>query len=332
MNIELLRLFVRVAELGSLTKAASVLNMVQPVISRNISNLESEIGGRLFNRTGRGVELAELGQQFLSRASALVQEFDRLAEDMRTFNQSPSGCVRLGTLTSFALHVFPPLLRQIQAELPNVTPILSIGPIGRVYQWLDEGRIDLALNLADDDLALPDRRKIGRLDAYLLGRADDPLMNRATIDFDQLHDLPLIVSSTVSSIHTRLESLAQAHRIRLNKAVKVDSFHLQFQLASQGVGYAISTPQAIVGNSDRLGLRAVRIVRPSIERTVVLGTSPRHAPSLAVQRVAAMITSITQDLIQSGEWNTLHESPLDTRDALAWTKDAAPADASLAPN
>ena len=111
MDLERLRLFVRVAELGSLTKAASALNMVQPVISRRIVGLERTVGGQLFQRTGRGVVLSPLGRMLLPRARDLLQEADELLEDARAANNEPAGEVRVGLLKSLAVPLVANLLQ-----------------------------------------------------------------------------------------------------------------------------------------------------------------------------------------------------------------------------
>src|SRR5262245_61791748 len=89
-------LFVKVTELGSLTHAASVLNMPQAVISRQIGVLERECGARLFRRTGRGVVLTDFGQQIFPRVKALIAQADQLSDDIRSSNGQPLGDVRLG--------------------------------------------------------------------------------------------------------------------------------------------------------------------------------------------------------------------------------------------
>lgn len=91
-------LFIKVAKLGSLTQAATALDVPQSVISRHISQLEMQCGVRLFNRTGRGVTLTEFGRQLLPRVEALANEADDLADVIRTSGGVPVGEVMVGLL------------------------------------------------------------------------------------------------------------------------------------------------------------------------------------------------------------------------------------------
>jgi Transcriptional regulator len=90
--------FVRVADLGSLSKAAIALDMPQSLVSRNIALLEQQCGERLFRRTGRGVVLTEFGESVLPRVSHLAEEADALADDIRSLRGQPIGEVLVGLL------------------------------------------------------------------------------------------------------------------------------------------------------------------------------------------------------------------------------------------
>src|SRR6185503_14952245 len=93
-------LFLKVAELGSLTHAAAVLDVPQSAISRQIGALERECGSRLFRRTGRGVVLTDFGQQIFPRVKAIVAQADQLSDDIHTSGGQPLGDVRVGLLPS----------------------------------------------------------------------------------------------------------------------------------------------------------------------------------------------------------------------------------------
>src|SRR5215510_2039750 len=113
-------LFVKVTELGSLTHAAAVLDMPQPVISRQIGALERECGARLFRRTGRGVVLTDFGEQIFPRVKALIARADQLVDDIRTSSGEPLGDVRLGLLPSAVTLFSGKLYREVAQRFPKV--------------------------------------------------------------------------------------------------------------------------------------------------------------------------------------------------------------------
>src|SRR5450759_882648 len=96
------KLFIDAAELGSLSKVATAYGTSQPYISSQIRQLEQECGGGLFQRTGRGVVLTELGQRIAPKVRAWLASSDQLANDVRTSAGTPIGKVRIGSLPSTA--------------------------------------------------------------------------------------------------------------------------------------------------------------------------------------------------------------------------------------
>ena len=305
MELERLRLFVRVADLGSLTKAAAVLDMVQPVISRGISHLEQEIGGRLFHRTGRGVKLSALGEKLLPRARALLRDADDVMQYAKRASGTPSGEVRIGLPASFSTPVVALLLRNTLETMPDVRLKIFEGTLGRLDEWLSEGRIDISLNYRDSRVPLCDERVIASVGTYLVGCVGDPLVAGPTVDFAAFDGIPLILSATGSGLRVLLAELAQRHGIVIRPVVEVDSLHLHIELVRAGFGYAVMTPQAIVGQrKDRL-IACARVVKPDIERTMTIGTSTHHAPTLAVQAVAKLLASICNELVQTGDWRSI---------------------------
>ncbi|MGY4238365.1 LysR family nitrogen assimilation transcriptional regulator [Bradyrhizobium sp. USDA 4449] len=306
MNLELLRLFVNVAEQGSLTKAAGALDTVQPVISRGLSALEKEIGGRLFHRNGRGVKLSPLGMELLPQARSLIQDSDRFLSHARSANATPSGIVRIGALDAFADPLIPVLYKRVQDEMPQVRLRIFVGPIGRIDEWLSDGTVDISLNLGDGTSTAGDRRRLGSVDTCLVGRHNDPLLRGPTVEFDALHDLPLVLAATSGQLRNRLEQIALDRGIRLNPVIEIDMLKFQLSLAALGGGYAVVTAQALTEQTAaRLALSISRIVNPPIVRGILLGTSIREAPSLAVRHVHRLIQEIGADLIANGSWRRM---------------------------
>jgi DNA-binding transcriptional LysR family regulator len=300
MDLERLRLFVRVAELGSLTKAAATLNMVQPVISRRIVSLEEMVGGQLFQRTGRGVVLSPLGRMLLPRARTLLQEADQLLDDARAANNEPAGEVRIGLLASFMSPLVGMLLRRTLDTSPKIRLKTFEGTIGRIDEWLQEGRIDIALNIRDSQHETDDEATIGKVDTHLVGRPDDPLLQNGTVNFDALNGVPVILSARPSGLQKMLEQIAARRNITLNPVIETDSVQLHLELAAEGFGYAVLTPQTIARDVREGRLASAEIVEPRIVRSLTIGTSLRHSPSRAVRHINALISELLGELIPSG--------------------------------
>lgn len=302
MKLELLKTFVRVAELGSLTKAAAAMDTMQSVISRSISSFERDIGGRLFHRTGRGVKLSPLGESLLPRARQVLREADEFMADAREATGIPSGEVRVGLLSSLTIPLVGMLLDRVRKEYPGINLKIFEGTTGRLDEWLVEGRIDVSMNFRDSKTSLGDERHIANVDTYLIGKPNDRLLARQEIDFDRLDGIPLILSATPSGLRVMLDRLASQHGIMLNPVIEADSVALHLQLVMQGFGYAIMTPQAISEVRRTKSVGVSKIVNPRLLRSITLGTSTRQVPSLPVRKVVALITGLAGELVASGDW------------------------------
>jgi len=120
MNVSTVKLFLEVAEAGSLSKVAARRQTVQSHISRQVTEFESQCGGRLFRRTGRGVELTELGARAAAKLRAWLQDTEQLAQELRSESGQIMGEVRLGIIPSAAHPLVTRLFGELQIHHPAV--------------------------------------------------------------------------------------------------------------------------------------------------------------------------------------------------------------------
>src|ERR1700736_5900342 len=139
------KLFVDASELGSRSKVAVAYGTSQPHISRRISELEQECGGRLFQRTGRGVVLTELGQRVAPKVRGWLAGTEQLANDIHTTAGKPIGKVRLGILPSSAHPLVSTLYYRIKERYPLVQLSVAEWQGAQLETWLEDGSIDLAI-------------------------------------------------------------------------------------------------------------------------------------------------------------------------------------------
>ena len=183
------QLFVKVADVGSVSGAALALDMQQSVVSRHITRLEQDSGARLFRRTGRGVVLTEFGEQIYPRVLTLIRDAEQLADDMRTSGGMPAGDVRVGLLPSTVAMLAGPLFSTVRKSWPQVRLHFTEGSSTQLEEWVTQGRLDLALLLREEGTAEAHDTVLTRLPLYLVVPAADVLARRKTIDFDQVAGL-----------------------------------------------------------------------------------------------------------------------------------------------
>ncbi|WP_295540617.1 LysR family transcriptional regulator [uncultured Pseudacidovorax sp.] len=290
-------LFVKVAEVGSVSGAALALNMQQSVVSRHIASLEQSAGTRLFRRTGRGVALTEFGQAFYPRVRALIRDADQLADDMRTSSGVPIGDVRVGLLPSAVPVLGGPLFTAARKAWPQVRLHLAEGSSAQLEDWLTRGMLDLALLLREeDDGPAPDETVLMRLSLFLVVPARHPLAQRKSIAFEEVAGLALVLPSDPHPLRARLARLAKQKGLAFGDVIEADSIRLQHALVACGGGFAITagtlTPQ------EARTLAAVRIVRPSLSRAIVLGTTQHRAHTRATLEITRLIHSLAPAMLK----------------------------------
>ena len=276
--------FVKAAEFGSFSRAASFFNIPQSNVSRQISQLETELGARLFNRNGRGVSLTEVGQRLLPRLVDLVDQADRLTDQVLTEGRTPIGEVRIGLLPWCVPILAKPIFSAVRARFPQIELHFCEAASSQLVDYLNEGRIDIATLLQEHGGTDVDRgRELTCMTLELVGPAGSPLLGKKTIRFRELDGVPLIVPSAGHPLRVRLAQLAKDKGISLNIAVEADSIRLQHEVCLGGGGYALTS-----GLSQQIviaGLASAAIVEPKVIRSIVLATTLRRPDTLAVREV-----------------------------------------------
>lgn len=284
-------LFTHVAELGSLTHAAAVLDVPQSVLSRNMGVLERECGARLFRRTGRGVVLTDFGQQVYPRVKQLIAQADQLADDIRTSGKEPLGTVRVGLLPSSVPLLSGPLCGAVRERFAKVTLHLTEGSSVQLEDWLNQGRLDLSMLLREGPGGGPQEVTLETLSLSLIGPVGDPVTRDGKVEFASLAGLPLVLPGEPHLLRARLDALAREKSLKLTVAVEADSINLQLAIVAAGGGYAIvATPVVLQPPASRVS--SALIVNPELSRRVVLGTTLLRPHTQAMTAVSRLIQEL----------------------------------------
>ncbi len=296
------RAFVAIGELGSLTRAALFLDSNQSLLSRQLNALERECGARLFNRTGRGVELSEVGARLFPRVKALLLEAEQLEREIRGEAREPAGRVALGFLPSIAQPLVGRLFSEMRSRHPAVSLKVLEGSSGQVEEWLADARVDIAI-LYRYGPTLPDtEQSLAVVDSYLIGPPGDARTATAEVPFAALHELPFILPSAPNGLRTALDLIARQQHITLAPAVEADSLPLQKSLVASERLYTVLPRHAVWSEVADGRLQASRIVDPPFQRTVAMAFSKSKGPARAVTAVASQIVEIVDDMARAGMW------------------------------
>ena len=297
------RAFLAIGELGSLTRAAIYLDSNQSLLSRQLNALERECGGRLFNRTGRGVLLSELGLRIFPQVKALLGDAERLEAEIRGEAREPTGRVTVATLPSIGATLISRLYAAMRERHPAVSLKILEGSSGQVEEWLADARVDVAI-LYRYGASLPEgEQALATVDSHLIGAKSDRLTSQPDVRFASLHELPFILPSAPNGLRTALDAVARAEHITLEPVIEADSLPLQKQLVAEERLYTV-LPLHAVWNEVREGrLQASRIVDPPFQRRVSMALSKSKGPARAVTAVSAQIVRIVDEMAARGMWH-----------------------------
>jgi LysR family transcriptional regulator, nitrogen assimilation regulatory protein len=296
------RVFLAIAEFGSLTRAALFLDSNQSLLSRQLNALERECRARLFTRTGRGVELSEMGRRIFPRVKALLADAEQLEFDIRSEVHEPAGRVTLGLLPSIGYTLIGRLFTEIRAQHPAVKLKVLEGSSGQVEEWLADGRVDIAILYRYGATLSEQEQSLATVDSYLIGPRDDRLTAAPEVAFSVLQGLPFILPSAPNGLRTALDAVARQEHIALEPVIEADSLPLQKSLVARERLYTVLPLHAVWTEIGEGQLQAARIVSPPLQRTVSMAMARTKAPAKAVSAVASQILQIVDDMARSGMW------------------------------
>jgi LysR family transcriptional activator of glutamate synthase operon len=145
MELRQIRYFIEVAKREHVTEAALALHVAQSAVSRQIANLEAELGVQLFIREGRNVRLTPIGKIFLEHAEAAMKEIEKAKQEIEEFLHPEKGTIRIGFPSSLAAHILPTAISDFRAKYPHIGFQLRQGTFKNLIDMVIKGEIDLAL-------------------------------------------------------------------------------------------------------------------------------------------------------------------------------------------
>ncbi len=301
MELRQLKYFVNVSELGSFTRAAAFLSVAQSALSRQIHNLEMELDTRLLYRTGRGVAVTESGQRLLDHAKTILDQVDRLVNDVAHDQDQPSGTVTLGIPPTITLVLVTPLIRNLRANHPGITLQVVEGFSGFVNEWLASGKLDIAILYDAPRMRHLQTEKLLTEALYLIGDGNTR-SQKQSIPFSEVAKLPLILPSRPHGLRLLIDNYAAREGKTLTIDCELDSLTAIKELVEEGAGWTILSYASVHREVESKRLSARRILKPKISRDLVLATSTQRPMSRAVSILIAQIHEEVDHLIESGKW------------------------------
>ncbi|UWF77797.1 MULTISPECIES: LysR family transcriptional regulator [Microbacterium] len=285
MNLEQLRSFVEVAHLGHFTRAAELLHVTQPSLSRQISTLEQELGSELFHRARGNIRLTAAGEALLPRAKRMLADADAIRAEMAELAGLQRGRVRLGAPPTLCVSLVAEAMSTFRAAHPGVDLQLTEGGSNLLIEQLAGGVLDLALITASAGMPASGTAlvRVPLLTEELVvvsSAAQPPVAEGETVDLRRLAGLPLIAFPGSYALRAVTDAVFRAAALTPSIVVEGAEMDTVLRFVERGLGVAVVPAMVLL---DRPGLRSVRLVEPTLTRTVSLA----HRSDITSTRAAA---------------------------------------------
>lgn len=298
MNLKQLEYFVHVAELGSFSKAAMVLDIAQPALSRQVRALETDLRETLLLRNGRGVVLTEAGRRLFDHGVAILQAVAHAREDMGASRDAAVGHVTVGVPPTIGRQLTLPLIDAFKRRLPGARLAIVEGLSSHIVEWITTGRVDVGL------LYNPEAQPALEITPVL----DEPLclvapvatdaLPRGPLPMPRLAQLPLVMPERSHVIRRLVETQAALIGLKLDIAWEVSSIAAIIDLVCAGYGHAVLTASAVMasGRADQLAVHP--LTQPGLTSVLCLAVSAHKRPSPLMRQTTRLLTELARSLPQ----------------------------------
>jgi LysR family nitrogen assimilation transcriptional regulator len=306
VDIRQIRAFLAIADAGSVTRAAELLHIVQPAVSRQLKLLEEDVGAPLFDRGRHGMALTEAGQLLLERARRALRELDAARLEIRPTPGTVSGVVNLGLLPSSCELLAGRLIGVLQRRYPQIRVSLSVGYTDPMRRWLESGELDVALLYAPPPSPALELQPLVEEPLSLVGLAGQDLDNDLPVGVQALSGRPLVLPSPPHGLRSLVEHACAVAGVKLTVAAETNALAVQKALVSQGYGLSVLPRVAVAAELARGLLAASRINDPAFVRRIVMALPTTRRTSTAVRCVAAELMCCVREAAVSGQWLDAH--------------------------
>ena len=249
MELRVLRYFLAVAREGSITKAAGFLNVTQPTLSRQIKELEEELGQQLFIRGSHSVSLTAEGMMLRKRAEEIMDMVGKTKAEFSSIQETIAGDIYIGSGETHGMRLSAEIIKELRTEYPDIRDHLYSGNAENVTERLDKGLLDFGVLIQPTDLAKYHSIALPAKDIWgVIMRKNSPLADKQTIVKEDLRGLPLICSQQAIRKSSAYNQFQRWFGRDFDKLNIIATYNLVFNaalLAEQDIGYVLSLDRLI---------------------------------------------------------------------------------------
>ena len=292
VNFELYRIFYVVASVGNITKASKELCISQPAVTKQIKQLEEQLGGELFIRTKRGVILTDNGKEIYNYIKQAMNCFSNAEMQFSNLKKLGSGTLKIGASTTLARLFLLKYLGDFHKEYPNVGIQILTNPSSELKVLLKEGKIDLLIAKdftvnSDDDML--ESYKLGTLHHCLIASNQYKELKDVVVDLSKINDYPLLLPKAPSTTRTLMADFCKEHNTKMTSKLEIASYALIEELVKIGLGIGLVTKEYVEKEIDNEDIFFIKTNPPLPCLDFSLFTLKDSHHSFAANRLIEMI-------------------------------------------
>lgn len=288
MNLQMLQYFRHTAHTGNLTKAAQDLHIAQPALSIQISRLEKEVGGKLFERTGRGVRLTDAGRILLFHCDRILQEWGHATQGIQELIHGGKANIKLAVYPTFLWYVLPLFLSSFIKDHPMIRLEIEHGLTETIAEWVLSNQMEAGVVTAPYSHPQLKTVPIFTEQFVLIVPFGHPWFNRRELHFSELHEKPLIVSTVNRWYEHFMLPVFRQHNIQPKIELVVHHYDVIKELVRTRTGISLVPLNAYTYWCNKepalpQEMAAVQ-VKPTLQRQLLWVERHDHARSQACEQ------------------------------------------------
>lgn len=282
MELRHLTYFREVARREHISDAARDLNVSQPAITKQLQDLQQELGVRLFERAGRRIKLTAAGQTLLRHVEIILGQVELARHELNSFSAEVGGRVSIGAPPTVGERLLPNVLHEFHCAYPRVELKVYEGATSLLVRQLDSGELDLAVVSLPQQQASISSKQLFTEELVVVVSEGHPFAGRPGIRVAELREETFLLYSPGGFVRDATVTACRAAGFTPRVALDSGSMELLLRLAEAGLGVAIIPPLALTG---RERLWVLPVLDQSLSRTVGLATSKLRPLSKAAERL-----------------------------------------------
>src|SRR5262245_46426394 len=282
MDVKQLDYFVHVADLGSFTKAASLLSVAQSALSHQVRQLEVELEQTLLYRNGRGVTPTDAGRRLLGHARGILMQMRRARDELAEERDALVGHLNLGMTPSIARLVTVSLFKEFKKAIPNASFGVVEGLSASVVEWLVDGRVDIGLVYNPTPRPAIEITPLLEEAMFLITSATAKVPRPKQVPLRTLPRYPLIIPTRQNANRMRIEAQLAYLGLKPRIEYEIDGVASILDLVPAGYGHTVLPLSALPGHSLQRDFAASPIVKPKLTiQLSLIASSQRPATPLS---------------------------------------------------